>query len=119
MIKLIKILPIILLLQTGIIFGSEKLMLNCGGTQILLNLQERKSYQIENDPLVIGSLEISDHMFLVGFPKSKSRYPVQIKIFRYTGTYEWEHGYGKFGILSPKNHYRSGECFVSEGKKKF
>jgi len=117
--KFFKILSIIILLQTGILIGSEKLLLNCGGSQILLNLQEKKSYLIENDPLVVGNLKVSEHMFIVDFPKSKTRYPTLIKIFRYTGKYEWEHGFGEFGIFSSKNHFRVGECSVSEGKRKF
>ena len=65
-----------------------------------------------------GKLTTTENSYVLHFPKTKTRYEILVRINRYSGKIEWEHGEPPFGEMNPKNVFSLGVCSL-EGKKKF
>ncbi len=105
--------------------SALELLLKCGKeevedkTYILIKSKLKTAHLIENDPVVDGFLEVTSTFYKMNFPKTKKTYHIGIKINRYTGKFEWEHGNDPFWEFSVNNVYRSGICEESKAQKKF
>ena len=122
--KVLKILLVFYLSGIGIIFGSEKeipepswnfsnkptgkFLLKCDVTNLLVDFDKMKSFEIDTYPLRKGTLEVFDHMILINFQETEKFFKKVIKVFRYTGTYEQQ----------TRSKY-IGKCSVSFGRKLF
>jgi hypothetical protein len=67
-----------------------------------------------------GKLTTTENSYVLHFPKTKTktRHEILVRINRYSGKIEWEHGEPPFGEMNPKNVFSLGVC-SQEGKKKF
>ncbi len=104
---------------------AEDILLACDGDHILLRPDGEMAVLVEKDPAVVGQLTVKDNLYVMQFPKTDKTHEIHVKVNRYTGKFEWEHGTPPFfrstpsDEAQPKNFYRTGECEQTDAVRKF
>lgn len=68
---------------------------------------------------VKGKLTTTENSYVLHFPKTPKRYETIVKINRYSGQVEWEHGEPPFGEFNLKNIAMAGVCSQGKNIKRF
>ena len=77
-------------------------------------------FMTAGDDVIVGNLTITENRYDLHFPKiKKKRNETLVKINRYTGNLEWEHGKPPFGKFSSKNDHYVGVCSKEKNIRKF
>ena len=69
--------------------------------------------------VVNGKLTTTENSYVLRFPKTKTRYETLVRINKYSGKIEWEHGEPPFGELNIKNVSFVGVCSQGKNIKRF
>ena len=69
--------------------------------------------------VVNGKLTTTENSYVLHFPKTKTRYETLVRINRYSGQIEWEHGEPPFGEFNLKNVVSAGVCSQGKNIKRF
>jgi hypothetical protein len=108
-----------LLLAVAAKATAEDIMLSCNGSHIVLRFDQGQAELIDHDPVTIGSLTVNNYAYEMRFPATEKTYEIRLRVNRYTGEFEWEHGRPPFFEFNAGNVYRTGTCVVSQAVQKF
>jgi hypothetical protein len=91
---------------------ASALFLKCNKHIFQLNLKNHTAKFVSVDSNITGKLETRDNLYILRFPKTKERWETWVKINRYSGEMEWEHGSKPFFTGNSNNVFFSGVCKI-------
>ena len=74
---------------------------------------------MNSSKVVNGKLTTTENSYVLHFPKTKTRYETLVRVNRYSGEMEWEHGEPPFGEFNLKNVVSAGVCSQGKNIKRF